>query len=89
MKVVGSIKGIKYLFHPNIGKMVQTTPQIQRPIILRIAPLIVSGLPASPLTMTLYLSKEIIVIVQMEAHPNKDPVIAYISHMNGPKTHVS
>lgn len=36
------------------------------------------------LTITLYLSKAIIVIVQMEPHPKRDPNIPYNSHMKGP-----
>lgn len=36
-----------------------------------------------------YRSNEIMVIVQMETHPNKEPLNAYNSHANGPNVHVS
>jgi len=37
-------------------------------------------------TMTLYLSIAIMVIVQMEIHPKREPHIPYNSHMKGPAT---
>ena len=80
---------IYYRFHPNIGAIVQIMAQTQRPIMRIIAPVIVKGFPAKPFTITLYLSKAIIHIVQMEPHPNREPSKAYISHKNGPNTHVS
>lgn len=47
------------------------------------------GLAAKPLTITLYLSNAIIVIDQMEPHPNREPAMAYSSQGKGPNTHVS
>lgn len=49
----------------------------------------VIGLADKPLTITLYLSNAIIVIVHMEAHPNREPAKAYSSQNKGPSTHVS
>lgn len=37
-------------------------------------------------TITLYLSRAIIVMDQMEAQPNSEPNIPYSSHINGPAT---
>lgn len=48
------------------------------------APLIVMGFAAIPLTMTLYRSNAIIVIVQIEAQPKSEPAQAYNSQASGP-----
>lgn len=80
---------ISYRFHPNIGARVQANENIQMPNIRRRAPLTPIGLADKPLTITLYLSNAIIVIVQMEPHPNREPAKAYSSQNKGPSTHVS
>lgn len=53
------------------------------------APLMFIGLADKPLTITLYLSNAIIVIVHMEPHPNREPANAYSSQNKGPNTQVS
>lgn len=53
------------------------------------APLMVIGLADKPLTITLYLSNAIIVIVHMEPHPNREPAKPYNSQNRGPSTQVS
>lgn len=73
-----------YLFQPNTGAMVHPTENNQTRRILSIALLFVNGLALKPLTMTLYLSKAIMVMVHIDAQPNKDPNIPYISHISGP-----
>lgn len=65
-----------YRFQPNIGAIVQPREKIHIPSIRSSAPVMVSGLPAKPLTITLYLSNAIMVIDHMELHPNKEPNIA-------------
>lgn len=69
--------------------MVHITDQNHERRILSIAPPMVSGLPAKPLTITLYLSKAIKVIDQMEPHPKSDPARAYSWQNSGPNTQVS
>lgn len=76
-------------FQPNNGANVQAKEKNQIPSMRRRAPLMDIGLPDKPLTITLYLSNAIIVIVQMEPHPNREPAKAYISQTKGPSTHVS
>lgn len=49
----------------------------------------VIGLADRPLTITLYLSNAIIVIVHMETDPNWEPANAYSSQNKGPSAHVS
>lgn len=41
-------------------------------------------------TITLYRSRAISVIVHIEVHPQREPTMAYISHISGPeyKIHV-
>lgn len=46
------------------------------------APPVVNGFADRPFTITLYRSKAIIVMVQIEAQPKTEPNIAYNSHMN-------
>jgi len=53
------------------------------------APLMLIGLADKPLTITLYLSNAIIVIVHIEIHPNMEPIMPYSSQKKGPNTHVS
>lgn len=53
--------------------------------ILSKAPLVVRGFALKPLTITLYLSNAIMVMVQIEVQPNSDPNIPYSSHMKGPE----
>lgn len=64
-----------YLFHPNIGAIVQPIDMAQMINILSKAVFFVKGFALKPLTITLYLSKAMKVIVQMDVHPNNDPNI--------------
>lgn len=64
-----------YLFHPNIGAMVQPTDIAQIISILSNAVFLVRGCALNPLTITLYLSKAINVMVQIDAQPHNEPNI--------------
>lgn len=65
-----------YLFHPKNGKETHTIDNIHTNIILIMADPFVMGFADNPLTITLYRSNAIIVIVQMDTLPNNDPSIA-------------
>lgn len=80
---------MSHRFQPNSGAIVQASENAQIPNMRKRAPLILIGLADKPLTITLYLSNAIIVIVQMEPHPNREPAKAYSSQMKGPSIHVS
>lgn len=83
------VRCLTYRFHPNAGAIVQASEKSQMPSSRRRAPFMVIGLADKPLTITLYLSNAIIVIVHMETHPNREPAKPYSSQIKGPNTHVS
>lgn len=58
------------LFQPSMGAAVQIPEKSQIPRIRRRAPVMFIGFAANPLTITLYLSKAIAVILHIETHPN-------------------
>lgn len=65
-----------YLFQPKNGGAVHAMTLTQTSAMFLTATLLVRGLAAIPLTMTLYLSVAIRVIDQIEAQPNRDPMAA-------------
>lgn len=67
-----------------MGAMVQPTENAQTRKILSMAPFFVKGLALRPLTITLYLSRAIMVMVQIETQPKSEPNMPYISHIRGP-----
>lgn len=73
-----------YRPHPNNGARVHASENNQTPRTRSRAPLIVIGLAAMPFTITLYRSKAIAVMVQMETHPKSEPPVAYSWHASGP-----
>lgn len=62
-----------YLFQPTIGSIVHNPANDQMNKISRSALFVVSGFPDNPLTMTLYRSKAMSVIDQIEAQPQIEP----------------
>lgn len=73
-----------YLFQPNNGAMVQPTDMAQIKIILSMAVFLVSGWALNPFTITLYRSKAMNVMVQIDPQPKRDPNMPYSSQKNGP-----
>lgn len=80
-----TVRSNYYLFHPNKGAIVHPTDIAQMSKILNIAVFFVSGWALKPLTMTLYLSKAMKVIVQIEPQPKSEPNIPYNSQKKGPR----